>query len=224
MTNEKQTRIRILLADDHTLVRRGIVRIVGEEPDMEVVGEVGDGLQAVEEALRLRPDVILMDIGMPRLSGVEAARQITQADPRIRVLMLTIYDQDSFLFQALQAGASGYVLKGANVDELTEAVRTVYAGEVFVHARMATKLVGDYLHRVRSGERMSDYEALTAREKEILPLLADDRPEHEIADLLNLRPNTVRTYRQRVMEKLNLHSKTELLKYALRRGLVSLDE
>ena len=224
MTSKQQKHIRILLADDHTIVRRGIVRIIGEEPDMEVVGEVGDGLQAVEEALRLRPDVILMDIGMPRLSGVEAARQITQADPRIRVLMLTIYDQDSFLFQALQAGASGYLLKGADVDELTEAVRTVYAGEVFVHARMATKLVGDYLRRVWSGERMSDYEALTAREKEILPLLADDRSEQEIANLLNLRPNTVRTYRQRVMEKLNLHSKTELLKYALRRGLVSLDE
>lgn len=224
MSNQSRRLIRVLLADDHTVVRRGIVRIVGDEPDMEVVGEVGDGLQAVSEALRLRPDVVIMDGGMPGISGIEAARQITHAAPDIRVLILTVYDQDSFLFQALQAGASGYLLKGVDVDELADAVRTAYAGDVVVHARMATKLVGDYLSRTRSGEGASEYAALTAREKEILPLLADDRPEQEIARLLDLSPNTVRTYRQRVMQKLNLHSKTELLKYALRRGLVTLDE
>jgi two-component system, NarL family, response regulator NreC len=219
----RTARIRVLVADDHALVRRGLVHLINEEPGMEVVGDVGDGMRAVEEALSLRPDVVLMDIGMPRLSGVEATRQITQSDPHIRVLMLTVFDQDSFLFHALQAGASGYLLKGAEFDELIEAVRTVHAGNIFVYASMASKLVDDYLGRVRSGE-VSDYEALTPREREILPLLADDRAEQEIATLLSLSPNTVRTYRQRVMEKLNLHSKTALLKYALRRGLVSLDE
>lgn len=217
------TQIRVLLADDHTVVRQGIRRIIDGESGLRVVAEVGDGVQAVEEALQLRPDVVLMDIGMPRLSGIESARQIAEADPQIRVLMLTVYDQDSFLFQALQVGASGYVLKGADSDELIEAIRTVHEGGVFVHTRMATMLVSDYLSRVRSGERATEYETLTPREKELLPLLADDRPEQEIAELLNLSPTTVRTYRQRVMEKLNLHSKTELLKYALRRGLVSLD-
>lgn len=217
------TQIRVLLADDHTVVRQGIRRIIDGESGLQVVAEVGDGVQAVKEALQLRPDVVLMDIGMPRLSGIESARQIAEADPQIRVLMLTVYDQDSFLFQALQVGASGYVLKGADSDELIEAIRTVHEGGVFVHTRMATMLVSDYLSRVRSGERATEYETLTPREKELLPLLADDRPEQEIAELLNLSPTTVRTYRQRVMEKLNLHSKTELLKYALRRGLVSLD-
>lgn len=224
MTSIEQKRIRILVADDHTLVRQGIVRIIREEPDMEVVGEAGDGLETVAEAVRLRPDVILLDIGMPRLSGIEAARQIAQIDARIRILMLTVYDEEGFLFEALRAGASGYLLKGADVDELVSAVRSAHAGDVFIHARMTTKLVGEYLSRVASTGGSEAYRSLTPREKELLPLLAGDRSNSEIAALLYLSPHTVGTYRQRVMQKLDLHSKTELLRYALRRGIISLDK
>jgi two-component system response regulator NreC len=157
-------------------------------------------------ALELRPDVILMDLGMPGMtgiSGIEATREIVQVDAAIRVLMLTIYDQDEFLFEALEAGASGYLLKGATIDEL----------------------VGDYLRRRQSGETGGEYETLTARELELLPpLLADEDTNEAIALKLGLSTLTVRTHRQRVMQKLNLHTKSELLKYALRRSLISFDE
>jgi len=221
---DDQPPIRVLLVDDHALVRGGILRILAEEPGIEVVGEAEDGRGAVSTALELRPDVILMDLEMPGMSGIEATREIVQADAAIRVLMLTIYDQDEFLFEALEAGASGYLLKGASIDELVGAIRVVAGGEVHVAARMATKLVGDYLRRRQSGDTGDEYETLTARERELLPLLADEDTNEAIALRLGLSPLTVRTHRQRVMQKLNLHTKSELLKYALRRGLISLDE
>lgn len=224
MADQVPAQIRVLLVDDHTLVRSGIARILAEEPGMEVVGEVGDGTAAVDAALRLRPDVVLMDVEMPQMSGIEAARQIAAADPSIRVLMLTMYDLDDVLFEALQAGAAGYILKGAAVDELLNAVRLVSAGDAYVGTRMTTRLIEDYLRRFQSGEVGDEYETLTTREQELLPLLADEQSNEEIARLLDLSPFTVRTHRQRVMQKLNLHTKSELLKYALRRGLISLDE
>jgi two-component system response regulator NreC len=224
MVDQVPAEIRVLLADDHTLVRSGIARIVAEEPGMKVVGEVGDGSAAVEAALRLRPDVVLMDVEMPGMSGIEAARQIVEADPSLHVLMLTMYDLDDVLFEALQVGAAGYILKGAAVDELLEAVRLVSAGDAYIGPRMTTRLIRDYVSRSRSSGVEDEYETLTAREQELLPLLADEQSNEEIARLLDLSPLTVRTHRQRVMQKLNLHTKSELLKYALRRGLISLDE
>ena len=224
MVSEEQAEILVLLVDDHALVRGGILRILSEEPGIEVVGEAEDGRGAVAAALELRPDVVLMDIEMPGMSGIEATREIAEANAAIRVLMLTVYDHDEFLFEALEAGASGYLLKGSSIDELLSAIRVVSSGEVHVTARMATKLVGDYLHRHEAGEAGDEYEHLTARERELLPLLADEETNEAIALELGLSPLTVRTHRQRVMQKLNLHTKSELLKYALRRGLLSLDE
>ncbi len=224
MIEEKKTKIRVFLADDHTVVRRGISRMVQEEADMEVVGEAADGDEAVEAIQKLLPDVVLMDIGMPGTSGIEATRQITQTAPEVRVLILTVYDRDDLLFRALQAGATGYVLKGAEVDDLLQAIRTVYSGEAFVYPRMTTKLVRDYLRRLQSGEGQDTYEKLSAREREILPLLAEDRTNQGIAEMFHLSPFTVQTYRQRIMQKLNLHSRSELLRYALKRGIISLEQ
>lgn len=215
--------IRVFLVDDHTVVRLGIARIIQEEPDMEVVGETADGSQAVEAVRALRPDVVLMDIEMPGVSGIDSTKQIIEAVPDTRVLILTIYDRDDLLFRSLQAGAAGYVLKGAAIDELLGAIRTVHAGDLFIYPRMTTKLVGDYLARLEGGEGRDAYETLTAREREVLPLLAEDRPSHEIAGALSISPFTVQTYRQRIMQKLNLHSRMDLLRYALRRGLIRLE-
>jgi len=223
MTEERAKTIRVFLADDHVVVRRGIARIVQGEDDMEVAGEAGDGGEAVQAVLRLRPDVVLMDIGMPGISGIDAARQIHEAIPDSRILMLTVYDQEDLLFRSLQAGASGYVLKGATVDEVLGAVRTVYSGEMFIHPSMTAKLVRDYMMRLHSGEVSDEHEKLSPREREVLPLLADGRTNQEIAQQLHISPYTVQTYCQRIMEKLDLHSRTELLKYALRKGLIRLD-
>ncbi|MBI4202395.1 MAG: response regulator transcription factor [Chloroflexi bacterium] len=223
MAEERAKGIRVFLVDDHVVVRRGIARIVQGEDDMEVVGEAGDGGEAVQAVLRLRPDVVLMDIGMPTVSGIDAARQIHEAVPDSRVLMLTVYDQEDILFRALQAGASGYVLKGATVDEVLRAIRTVYAGEVFIHPSMTAKLVRDYLNRLQSGDAQDESAKLSAREREVLPLLAEGLANQEIAQRLHISPYTVQTYCQRIMEKLDLHSRTELLKYALRKGLIRLE-
>jgi two-component system response regulator NreC len=224
MVERQPRRVRVLLADDHVLVRKGIARLIRGEPDMEVVGEASDGREAVEAARTLRPDVVLMDIEMAGLSGIDATRQITQAQPESRVLMLTVYDREDFLFRALQAGAAGYVLKGAEVEDLLRAIRTVDAGEVFVYPRMTTKLVRDYLKGVQGGKGPDEYEKLSVREREVMPLLADGRTNDEIAALLHISKYTVQTYRQRIMQKLNLHSRTELLKYALRKGLIRLEQ
>ena len=212
--------IRILVVDDHTVVRRGIVHLLEEEPDLQVVGEAGDGAGALEQARALRPDVVLMDIGLPDMSGIEATRRLTAELPQVRVLILTVYDREDFLFRALEAGASGYVLKGADVEDLLQALRTVHAGEVFIYPRMATRLVQDYLTRFRRGEAQDEYRRLSPREREVLPLLAEGHTNEEIARLLHLSPYTVQTYRQRIMQKLNLHSRAELLRYALRKGLL----
>lgn len=213
--------IRILVVDDHTVVRRGIVHLLEEERGLEVVGEAGDGATALALARALRPDVVLMDIGLPDLSGIEVTRRLTAEIPEVRVLILTVYDRDDFLFRALEAGASGYVLKGADVDDLLRAVRAVHAGEVFIYPRVATRLVQDYLARFRRGEAQDEYQRLSPREREVLPLLAEGYTNEEIAARLHLSPYTVQTYRQRIMQKLNLHSRAELLRYALRRGLLS---
>jgi two-component system response regulator NreC len=169
------------------------------------------------------PDVVLMDIEMPTASGVDLTKRITERMPGVRVLVLTIFDREEFLFLALQAGAVGYVLKGADVDDLLEAIRTVHAGEVFVYPSMTGRLIKDYVARLDHGEGRGEYGKLSPREKELLPMLAENHTSEEIGEQFHISPYTVQTYRQRIMQKLNLHSRTELYKYALRRGLVQLD-
>ena len=170
---------KVLLVDDHKVVRHGIARIVEDESDMEVVGEAGDAEEALEAVQRLCPDVVLMDISIPGISGIDATRKILQVKPDTRVLILTVHDREDFLFRSLQAGATGYVLKGAEIDDLLKAIRTVVAGEVFVYPRMTTKLVQDYLSRTESETNLDQHGELTAREWEILRLLADEHTNQQ---------------------------------------------
>ena len=215
--------IRVVMADDQPIVRRGIALLLQRETGIGVIGQTNDGSETVDAVKRLRPDVVLMDIDMPSMSGLDATRRINEMFPNLPVLILTIYDREDLLYQALQSGARGYMLKTADVDELVAAIRTVHSGEVFICPRMATMLVGKYLNNMRTGQGEDTYEKLSTREREVLPLLAESHTNHEIADSLHLSPYTVQTYRQRIMRKLDLHSRSDLLKYALRRKIISLD-
>ena len=161
-------KIRLLVADDHTLIRQGIAGLLGAQPNMEVIGEVGSGEEAVREAIRTSPDIVLMDIGMPGISGLDATREIKQRAPKVRVLVLTMHDREDYFFQALRAGAAGYVLKGADIQDLLSAIRSVYQGDVYLYPTVTKKLLVDYLRRVESGEDRAGYDSLTDREREVL--------------------------------------------------------
>jgi two-component system response regulator NreC len=215
-------RIRVLVVDDHTLIRQGIVGLLASQGDIEVVGEAGTGQEALVAAMELSPDVVLMDITMPGISGLEAAAEIKQRRPAIRVLMLTIHDREDYLFQALRAGASGYVLKGADVQDLLAAVRSADRGEVYLYPTVTKALVADYLRLVRGGADRTTYDGLSDREREILHLIAQGKTTPEIAAELFLSPHTVQSHREHIMAKLDLHSKTALIKYAIAKGLIEL--
>jgi len=212
--------IRILIADDHTIVRAGVRLILEAEPDMEVVGEAGTGEETLAKTEALKPDVVLMDIAMPGVSGLDATREIKRRWPEVQVVGLTMHRSDDYFFRMLEAGASGYVLKGAATDELIAAVRAAARGDVFLYPSMAKKLVADYLDRVRAGEVTPPYADLTDREIEVLRLIAEGHTTNEISQLLNLSPHTVQSHRRAIMEKLKLHDRVELVKYAIRRGLI----
>ena len=211
-------RIRVLIADDHTIVRSGVRLLLEAEPDIEVVGEALDGGEALALAEALDPDLVLMDIAMPGMDGLEATRRIKTRWPDKKVLVLTMHRTDDYLFEMLKAGASGYILKAAETDELVHAVRVVARGEVFLYPTMARRLVQDYLSRV-DGSVVSD-PALSARENEILHLLADGYSSREIAEKLVVSASTVHTHRSNLMSKLGLSSRRELIQYARNRGLL----
>ncbi len=213
-------KIRILLADDHTILRAGLRMMLNAQPDFEVVGEAQDGRQAIQEAQRLQPDVILMDITMPDMNGIEATRQIKKLLPEIKVLVLTMHEHDEYVFQALRAGASGYMLKEAADTDLISALRVIQNGQFYLSPTAQSVMVGDYLQRVRTGEEKDSYSSLTEREREILKLVAEGYTNNKIAERLIISPKTVDTHRTHVMDKLNLHSRAELVKYAMRRGLL----
>jgi two-component system, NarL family, response regulator NreC len=213
-------KIRILLADDHTILRAGLKMMLNAQPDMEVVGEAQDGRQAVQEAQRLQPDVILMDITMPDLNGIEATRQIKRVLLEVKILVLTMHENDEYVFQALRAGASGYMLKEAADTELITAIHVIKSGQFYLSPTAQSVVVGDYLQRVRTGEERDSYSSLTEREREILKLVAEGHTNNQIAERLIISPKTVDTHRTHVMDKLNLHSRAELVKYAMRRGLL----
>lgn len=212
--------MRVLVVDDHTLVREGIRLLLESAPYIEVVGEAGDGLEALEKVRQLKPDIVLMDVAMPRLGGVEATKRIKQEFPSVQVLALTIHDNEEYLFQMLQAGACGYVLKKARPEELIAALEAAERGEVYLSPGMAKSLVEDYLKRVEAGEEEDSYHRLTDREREILKLIAEGYTNPEIARMLHLSVKTVQAHRAHIMEKLNLHRPAELIKYAIRKGLI----
>jgi DNA-binding NarL/FixJ family response regulator len=214
-------KIRILLVDDHAILRAGLRMMLNAQPDIEVVGEAGSGRQGVSEARRLQPDVVIMDIAMSDMSGIEATQHIKREMPQVRVLMLTMYENEEYFFQGLRAGASGYILKDAADTDLITAIHTVQSGRVYLSPEAQSMMVGDYLQRVRAGGEEKDlYDVLTEREREILKLVAEGLTNNQIAERLVISPKTVDTHRMHIMDKLNLHNRAELVKFAIRRGLL----
>jgi two-component system response regulator NreC len=210
--------IAVLIADDHTIVRSGVRMLLEAEPDIKVVGEALNGLEAIELAESLRPDVVLMDITMPVMDGLEATSQIKTRFPQINVLVLTMHRSDDYFFEMLKAGASGYILKGAKTSELINAVRIVQGGEVFLYPSMTQKLVQGYL-------QLADWDnegepSLSPREKEIFRLLAEGYSNKEIAEELVISPSTVHSHRGNLMDKLGLGNRRELIQYARKSGLI----
>ena len=208
--------IRVLIADDHTIVRSGLHLLLESEPDIKVVGEATDGGLAVKMAEELLPNVVLMDIGMPELNGIEATRKIKESAPNVVVLILTMHRSDEYFFQALEAGASGYVLKGAETTELITAVRSVARGDVFLYPSVARQLVQQYLNQ--TDVDIPGEPHLTQREREILKLIAEGYTTNEIADQLVVSPSTIHSHRTNVFQKLNLSTRHELVQYARKHG------
>lgn len=213
-------KIKVLIADDHAIVREGVRMILGKEQDIDVVGEAGHGEQALEMAAKLSPRVVVMDISMPGMGGIEATQRLRSQYPDIHVLALTMHEDESYVFQLLRAGASGYVLKRAAAQDLVQAVRAAAKGEAFLYPSVARKVVEDYLRRVESGEEKNRYDGLTTREKEILTHIAQGLSNQQIAEKLYISIKTVQTHRAHILEKLGLHDRTELVRYAIRKGLI----
>jgi two-component system, NarL family, response regulator NreC len=209
--------LRVLIADDHTIVRSGVRMLLETEPNLTVVGEALTGAQAVDLARTLKPDLILMDISMPEMDGLEATRQIKAGWPEINILVLTMHRSDEYFFEILKAGASGYILKTADTEELIQAVRATARGDVFLMPSMAKKLLGSYLSQVKEEPEAIP---LSAREKEILQLLAQGYSNKEIASKLVVSPSTVHTHRNNIMKKLGLSTRRELIQYANERGII----
>lgn len=212
----------ILIIDDHEVVRAGLRLLIESTPDLEVVGEADNGESGLAAAIDLQPDVILMDVTMPGMNGIEATAAIKARLPDVSVLALTIHEGQEYFFQMLQAGASGYVPKRAAPDVLLSAIETVAAGNVFIEPGIAKLLVTDYVQRVEEGGDKDKYDGLTPREREVLTHIAEDYTNQEIANLLGIAVKTVEHHRENIMRKLDLHTRTELVKYAIRKGLIRL--
>ncbi|KMS76944.1 regulator [Streptomyces viridochromogenes] len=210
---------RILLADDHHLVRRGVRLILDSEPDLTVVAEAGDGAEAIEAARTHHPDLAILDIAMPRLTGLQAARELSRTQPELHILMLTMYDNEQYFFEALAAGASGYVLKSVADRDLVEACRATMRGEPFLYPGAVNALIRNYLDRVREGQSLPA-RAITDREEEILKLVAEGHTSQEIAELLVISVKTVERHRANLLQKLGLKDRLELTRYAIRVGLI----
>ncbi|MGW5732552.1 MULTISPECIES: response regulator [Streptomyces] len=217
-SNTGPARIRILLADDHALVRRGVRLILDGEPDLEVVAEAGDGAEAVALARTHEVDLAVLDIAMPRMTGLQAARELAALKPGVRVLMLTMHDNEQYFFQALKAGASGYVLKSVADRDLVAACRAAMRDEPFLYPGAVTALVRNYLDRIRQGEEPPD-QVLTPREEEVLKLVAEGHSSKEIAEMLFISIKTVHRHRENLLHKLGLRNRLELTRYAIRAGL-----
>jgi DNA-binding NarL/FixJ family response regulator len=213
--------LKLVLADDHRMMREGLRSMLENQPDIEVVGEAADGKDAVEMVRRLAPDVIVMDINMPRLDGIDATRQICADTPQTKVVVLSMHTERPFVYEIIRAGAAAYVLKDSAINELIQAIHAAVAGQIYLSPRIAGTLVDDFVHQTHKAAPAKEV-ALTTRELEVLQLLAQGKSTKEIAFHLRLSVKTVETHRRQIMKKLDLHSVAELTKYAIRRGLTSL--
>ncbi len=212
--------IRLLLVDDHEVVRSGIRMLLEDEADVEIVGEFGTAREALDALIELRPDVVLMDIGLPDMSGIDAAKEAKRLRPETAIVALTIHEDEEYFFRMLEAGASGYVPKRAAPEELLTAIRVAAEGEVYLYPSMAKLLVSDYLQQDESSRDEQALNGLTPREQEVLAHLADGARNIDIAETLGISPKTVARHRENIMRKLNLHSRTDLVKYAIRKGII----
>jgi DNA-binding NarL/FixJ family response regulator len=214
---------KVLIADDHAIVREGIGMILAPYDDIEVVGEAADGSEAIDKVRELSPNVVLMDIAMPGLGGLEATLEILRTEPQCRILVLTQYDDAEYIYRFLKVGASGYVLKKAVGADLVSAIRAVSQGKSFLDSSIADKVIKDYLDQSRIAEHEILYDKLSDREKQVLKLIAEGQTSRQIADVLCLSIKTIMTHRTNLMEKLGMHNRADLIKYAIRKGLVSAD-
>jgi two-component system, NarL family, response regulator NreC len=213
--------VRILIADDHALIRSGLRALLAHEPTFEVVAEASDGREAIEAAQRELPHVAVLDIGMPNLNGIEAARHISATLDSVQVVMLTVYSDECYLLNALKAGARGYVLKSSAESEIADAVRAVSQGKAYFSPKVSRFLADDYTRFLKQEQVEDSYDLLTGRERQILQLLAEGRSNKDIATILDLSPTTVICHRQHIFQKLNLHNLSDLILYAIHKGVIS---
>jgi two-component system response regulator NreC len=213
--------IRVILADDHSVMRHGLRLILEQQEDFQVLGEANDGREAVSLAEALHPDVAVLDITMPNLNGIEAARQISDKQPNVAIVVLSMHADEGYVLRALKAGARGYLLKESPEGDFVAAIRSVSEGKAFFSPAVSRLLVEDYVRRLQDKDIEDSYELLTSREREILQLIAEGKSNKDVANMLNLSLYTVETHRSNILEKLNLHSVPELILYAVRKGVIS---
>jgi len=223
-SQEGDDQIRVLIVDDHALFRRGLQMVLEQEADISVVGEAGDGAEAVDKAVETMPDVVLMDVRMPRRGGIEATSKIKESLPSTKILMLTISDEEADLYDAIKAGANGYLLKEISIDEVAAAIRSVQTGQSLISPSMASKLLGEFAQMVRKAEEKPalPQPRLTDREMEVLTLVAQGRNNRDIAKELFISENTVKNHIRNILEKLHLHSRMEAVVYAVREKLLEI--
>ena len=217
---EKQS---ILIVEDQTILREGLRSLLSFQPDLEIIGEAGDGLEGIRSVDKLLPNLVLMDLSMPRMSGMEAIKEIKKKWPEIKILALTINDSEEYIMAALKAGADGYILKDSTNTELLQAIRNILSGKRVLSPGVSKKVIEGYLESKKDQSIMSPWDTLTLREREILRLIGEGQKNKDIADSLSISPNTVEKHRANIMEKLNLHSVSALTAYAMRKGLINKD-
>lgn len=212
--------IRVFLVDDHRLFLDGLVRLIQDQPCMKILGTAGDGREALKQIEALQPDVVLMDISMPNLNGVEATRIISRVSPKTKILILSMHDNEEFLRRVLKAGAAGYLLKDSTADELVLAIKEAHQGNAYLSPILSRKLIADYLEIIKRRQGESVDSDLSGREREVLQLLAEGHSNKAVAKRLHVSPKTVETHRKNIMKKLNLHCISDLVRYAIQRGII----